>query len=110
MLATAGLRLAVSGPAVISGHLPVLLQALTDDIEREACYGSFAGLEQLFHALFVVLDERLAEQRDFLQKFLYRSFHYLFDDVRGLAGFRGLGRAMVRSFCTSSAGTFDAAS
>src|SRR4026207_1617037 len=91
MLATAGLRLAESGPAVISSHLPVLLDVLTDDIEREACYRGFARLEQMLHALLVVLDERLAEQRNFLQEFLYRSFHYLFDDVRGFAGFRGLG-------------------
>src|SRR5258706_15804297 len=91
MLATAGLRLAVSGPAVISSRLSILLDALTNDIEREARHRGFARLKQLLHALLVVLDKRLAEQRDFLQEFLYRSFNYLFDDVRGFAGFRGLG-------------------
>src|SRR5512135_2337509 len=44
-----------------------LLQALAHDIKLEACDRSTPGLEQGLHRLFVVFDEGLAQQRDFLE-------------------------------------------
>src|SRR5882672_748668 len=70
----------------------LLLDALADHVEKEAGDRGLARLQQGVHRLLVVLDERLPEQRNFLEELLHAAFDHLRDDLRRFPRFGRLRR------------------
>src|SRR5580693_3536150 len=63
----------------------LLLDTGADFEAFEAQHAGVAGLEQLLDALIRVLDERLTQQRDLVERFAQPTLDHLSDDLRTLA-------------------------
>src|SRR5260221_7501649 len=61
--------------------------ALADHQEGVGVDSRFLRAQQLLYRLLVVLDERLAEQRDLAEEFVERALDHPGDDVRRFSGF-----------------------
>ena len=67
-----------------------LFDAFTNDEERVAADLGAGSLHEFADGLLVVLDERLVDERDFLEELLDRTFGDAFEHGFRLAGFAGL--------------------